>query len=213
MNTRPAPPTPPDLLVLHTLRCIGFVGAGRLADTVGMPEHTAESELIDLAVAGLVTYEAGPFSAWGLTEAGRAAGAERITAELDATGARPAVTDALHRFLVLNPELLEICSAWQLRHVGGVPVNNDHTDPAYDARVLDLLTDLHRRVTPVCSDLAAGLARFARYRVRLADTLVRARAGDRNYVTDGVSSYHAVWSQLHEDLLVTLGLPRWTGTR
>jgi hypothetical protein len=28
-------------------------------------------------------------------------------------------------------------------------------------------------------------------------------------VTDSTASYHAVWFQLHEDLLVTLGIPRW----
>jgi hypothetical protein len=27
-------------------------------------------------------------------------------------------------------------------------------------------------------------------------------------VTDSTASYHAVWFQLHEDLLATLGIPR-----
>ena len=54
-------------------------------------------------------------SAVGATEAGRAADAERISAELDAAGARAAVTQAFDGFLVLNPELLDLCTAWQLR--------------------------------------------------------------------------------------------------
>jgi hypothetical protein len=28
------------------------------------------------------------------------------------------------------------------------------------------------------------------------------------YVSDSTESYHAVWFQLHEDLLATLGIPR-----
>lgn len=46
------------LLVLHTLRCIGFA---RIAGATGMRESDVESELIDLAVAGLVTHFAGEF--------------------------------------------------------------------------------------------------------------------------------------------------------
>ena len=43
--------TSTDLLVLHTLRCIGFSGPARVAAATGLSESDAESELIDLAVA------------------------------------------------------------------------------------------------------------------------------------------------------------------
>lgn len=39
--------------------------------------------------------------------------------------------------------------------------------------------------------------------------LVVLHAGDPAAVTESTESYHAVWFQLHEDLLVTLGRPRW----
>ncbi|MFF0244504.1 transcriptional regulator [Streptosporangium sandarakinum] len=197
-----------DLLVLHALRCAGFTDLARVAAVTGLSESDVESELIDLATAGHVTYTAGFFGGWGLTEAGRAADARRITEELEAAGARTAVADAYDRFLVLNPELLDICGAWQLRPVGGATTMNDHTDPAYDARVLGRLTDLDRRAQAVCADLSAALPRFGRYRVRLADALARATAGALDHVTDDMASYHTVWFQLHEDLLVTLGIPR-----
>jgi len=45
---------------------------------------------------------------------------------------------------VLNPELLDLCTAWQTRSVDGVVTMNDHGDPGHDARVLDRLTDLDR---------------------------------------------------------------------
>lgn len=200
--TRPGPghPAGPDLLVLHALRCIGFAGLPRVAEATGLPEADAESELIDLAVAGLVTHLSGSFGGWGLTEAGRAADAQRIAGELEAAGARPAVAAAYERFLVLNPELLDLCTAWQLRSAG---------DPAADARVLDRLTDFDRRAAEVCAALSAALPRFRRYRVRLGDALGRARSGALEDVTNSTASYHAVWFQLHEDLLATLGIPRW----
>jgi hypothetical protein len=208
--TRPDPPPAAgtDLLVLHTLRCIGFSGLARVAAATGLGEPEVESELIDLAVAGLVTRVAGDFGGWGLTEAGRAADAERIAGELDRAGAREAVAAAYDRFLVLNPELLDLCTAWQTRSVDGVVLANDHTDPAYDARVLDRLADLDRRAEAVCADLSAALPRFRRYRVRLAGALARARAGALDSVADSLESYHTVWFQLHEDLLATLGIPR-----
>jgi len=196
------------LVVLHALRCVGFADLPRLAAATGLDPADVESELIDLAVAGQVTRTAGAFGGWGLTEAGRAADAERIAAELDAAGARPAVAGAYDRFLVLNPELLDLCTAWQLRSADGTLTPNDHTDAGYDARVLDRFTDFDRRAEAVCAELAAALPRFGRYRVRLAGALARARSGELDFLTDNLASYHIVWFQLHEDLLATLGIPR-----
>jgi hypothetical protein len=208
--TRPAPPhvTSTDLLVLHALRCIGFAGLARVAAATWLRESDVESELIDLAAAGLVTHVAGDFGGWGLTEAGRAVDAERIADELETAGTRTVVAEAYEGFLVLNPELLDLCAAWQTRSVDGVVTTNDHTDPAYDARVLDRLTELDQRAEVVCAALSAAMLRFGRYRVQLTDALVRAKSGALDYVTDSTASYHTVWFQLHEDLLATLGIPR-----
>lgn len=191
-------------LVLHALRCMGFASLDRVAYVTGLPD--AESHLLDLAVAGLVTYSPGDFGGWGLTDAGNAEITERLAAELEAAGARDTITKAYNDFLVLNPELLDLCAAWQTRG-GSTP--NDHTDPAYDARVLDRFIDLHGRVTAVCAELSSALPRFDRYRTRLTGALVRVKAGKLDYVTDNMESYHVIWFQLHEDLLVTLGIPRY----
>ncbi|WP_433498976.1 transcriptional regulator [Sphaerimonospora sp. CA-214678] len=197
------------LLVLHALRCGGYSGLARVAAATGLDESEVESELIDLAVDGHVTRLGGEFGGWGLTEAGRAADAERIGHEMDSAGARPVVASAYERFMVLNPELLDLCTAWQLRPADGVTTINDHSDPAYDARVLGRFIELHDRVVPICAELAAALPRFARYPIRLASALDRAREGELEYVADSIASYHAVWAELHEDLLATLGIPRW----
>jgi hypothetical protein len=195
-------------LTLHVLRCIGFAELSRAADAAGLPEAEVESQLIDLAVTGLVTRTPSGFGGWGLTEAGRAENARRITGELDATGARDAVAAAYKKFMALNPELLDLCSAWHLRTVDGVVATNDHSDRAYDARVLNRFADLDKRAEAVCADLSAALPRFRRYRIRLAAALDRAQAGALEQLVDSTTSYHTVWFQLHEDLLATLGIPR-----
>ncbi|BBH64069.1 hypothetical protein ACTI_07540 [Actinoplanes sp. OR16] len=178
--------------VLHTLRCIGFAELPRVAHAAGLSDADTESELIDLAVEGLVTRE---FGGWGLTDVGRAEDARRTGAGLDATGEREAVTRAYERFLVLNPELLDLCSAWQL---------NDHTDPEHDERIIRRFEDLDARAGAVL----AGLSRFGRYRVRLTAALTEVRNGHREHLADSLESYHVIWFQLHEDLLATLGIPR-----
>ncbi|MFI6451699.1 transcriptional regulator [Streptosporangium amethystogenes] len=197
------------LSVLHALRCGGAAGLTRLAGATGLGESNVESKLIDLAVAGLVTYMGGGFGGWSLTDSGRVVDAERITAELESAGARAAVTAAFDGFLVLNPELLDLCTAWQLRSVDGVMTANDHGDPSYDARVLARFAEFDQRAAAVGAELSAALPRFGRYRARLTDALDRATAGALEYVADGTASYHSVWAELHEDLLATLGIPRW----
>ncbi|MET9558105.1 transcriptional regulator [Streptomyces sp. NPDC006645] len=208
MNRPETRTTAPGLLVLHALRCTGATGPARLQLATGLDEFDVESELIDLGAAGLVTRTPGPMSGWWLTDAGRVADAEGITAELESAAARGAVTAAYQRFLTLNPELLDLCRAWQLRPVDGVVSANNHSDAGYDARVLERFTDLDRRAATVCAELSAALPRFGRYRVRLAGALERAGSGALEYVTDSTASYHTVWAELHEDLLVTLGIPR-----
>ncbi|KOV82496.1 transcriptional regulator [Nocardia sp. NRRL S-836] len=198
------------MLVLHALRCVGSTGTARVASFTGLSESDVESELIDLAVAGLVTHHKG-FGGWALTDAGKAADAERITAELERGGARPALKEAFDGFLVLNPELLDLCTAWQIRSVDGVTTVNDHGDTAYDDRVLGLFVDFHERALVVIAALAAAVPRFGRYEARLGEALARARAGELEYVADSIASFHTVWAELHEDLLATLGIQRWGG--
>ncbi|MEE6261881.1 transcriptional regulator [Plantactinospora sonchi] len=195
-------------LVLHTLRCLGFARLDRIATATGLDETDAESQLIDLAVVGLVRHEPGTFGGWGLTGAGRDADAARTADELRTTGTRAAVSRTYDRFLPLNTELLDLCTAWQTRTVDGVMAVNDHRDRVYDARVLDRFAAFDRRAEAVCAELSTALPRFGRYRVRLADALARVAAGEPDYLTDNLEAYHTVWFQLHEDLLATLGIPR-----
>ena len=200
--------TPTDLLLLHALRCGGHATLARIATATGLDEDDVESVLIGLGAGGLVTRASGPFPGWGLTARRPTVDADRIAAELDAAGARTAVTAAFDLFLALNPELLDLCTAWQFHTVDGVRTVIDHRDPAYDDRVLGLFADLDGRAALVVAELSAVLPRFDRYRQRLSGALRRARSGALEYVTTSTASYHSVWAELHEDLLATLGIPR-----
>jgi hypothetical protein len=151
----------------------------------------------------------GRFSGYSLTPEGRHALAALLAQELDAAGLRGAVEVCYERFRDLNPELLEICTRWQLREVDGEPVINDHADAAHDAAAIEQLVDLHHRSEPLLADLADLLDRFARYGPALRGALARLQAGDLDAFTKPVvPSYHTVWFELHEDLLATLGIDR-----
>jgi hypothetical protein len=199
----------PRLLVLHGLRLKGVAGADAVADAVGMAPAEAETLLRAAAAEGFAQHREGLLAGWTLTPAGRAEHERLLAREADAAEARPAVEDAYADFRRLNPGVLEACSRWQVRDLGGRPVRNDHADPAYDRAVVGQLTALHARATPVCARLGAALDRYRPYGPRLGFAVERVRAGDTDYFTKPVlPSYHTVWFELHEDLLATLGLDR-----
>ncbi len=199
----------PRFLVLHGLRLKGFAEAGPVADGVGIDGAEAEAALQALAGEGLVAHREGRISGWSLTPDGRAEHRRLLSDELDASGAKAVVDDAYRRFLALNPELLAVCTAWQLRTEGEASVVNDHTDADYDRQVVERLAAVDAEVRPVTTDLEGHLERYGRYGPRLAAALERVTAGDVDWFTKPIiDSYHTVWFELHEDLLCTLGLER-----
>ena len=137
-----------------------------------------------------------------ITAAGRVTHA--AWARLPAGGEEARVAQrAYERFLPLNRELLRVCSDWQVQP-GGIP--NDHRDPRYDWSVVDRLHALDERIGPVASRLGRTVDRFAPYRPRLRAALTRVDEGETEWLTSPrLDSYHTVWMQLHEDLLLALG--------
>jgi hypothetical protein len=202
---------PSDLrtLVVHGLRLKGVTEPGPLASHLGIDEARTAELLDHVAAEGLARYRDGRFSGYSLTPEGRRALVVLLAHELDAAGLRGAVEQCYERFRSLNPELLEICTRWQLREIDGEPVMNDHTDGDHDSAVVEELVALHERAEPLLADLGGLLDRFARYGPALRDALARLRAGDLDAFTKPVvPSYHTVWFELHEDLLATLGIDR-----
>lgn len=113
---------------------------------------------------------------------------------------------AYETFVPLNAEALKLCSDWQLMP-GGAP--NDHRDATYDRALIDRLRTLDERAGPVVRRFAAADARFDGYRPALRDARARVEAGDHEFFTSPrCASYHTIWMQLHEELLVALELER-----
>jgi hypothetical protein len=140
-----------------------------------------------------------------LTPAGRAAADGRFRLAPGSDAAQRAGR-AYEQFLPRNTELLRLCTDWQVRP-GGTP--NDHRDPAYDWSVIDRLVALDERIAPVLRRLGREAVRFAPYRERLRAARLKVEAGEHDwFASPRLDSYHTVWMQLHEDLLLALGIER-----
>ena len=149
-------------------------------------------------------------SGWTLTEAGRYHDERRLAAELPACGASDEVRRVHAAFLPLNARFQETATRWQVRPGPGDPMAlNDHTDFRWDDRVVDVLGSVGRRLASLGADLSAVLDRFDGYPARYTAALSRVERGERRWVDAvGIDSCHAVWIQVHEDLLATLGIER-----
>jgi len=196
------------LRVLHGLRVKGFAEAPGLAEFAGLGESEVSEQLDVLSSAGFVAHREGAIVGWFLTPAGHAEHASALAAEVAGSGPTEEVRAGYERFVALDAMVKAICTAWQVRDLDA-GVINDHTDAGYDATVVARLTAVHAGAVALVDALAASLARFGPYRGRLDAAHLRAQAGDRDALTKPLTgSYHDVWMELHEDLLLTLGLDR-----
>lgn len=203
--------SPSALRVLHAVRLLGFAEAPAVAARAGVDQGAAADVLADVERRGWVQHTGfADLDGWSLTEQGRAEN-ERLLAQERAAADPDDVIPAVHReFLPLNARLLRACTDWQLRPTAGDRLApNDHTDPAWDARVLAELAALSSALPGLVGRLGAVLDRFGGYDARFAAALRQARAGQGEWVdATGVDSCHRVWFELHEDLVATLGVQR-----
>lgn len=210
-------PSAPELLMLHAIRLRGSADAAAVADRFDLDGQQTDAYLRDVEALGWVNRHEVPGSfgvrgGWTLTDAGRVAGEQALSAELDATGQRERVQAQHRRFEQSIPRLMRACTNWQIRPTAwDRSAVNDHTDWAWDERVLDDLAAIAVSLREIVAGLSAGLSRFAGYDVRFAVALAKVDAGDGRWVDrPGVDSCHAVWFELQEDLLATLALDRGT---
>jgi len=180
-------------------RCYAVLHEVRLRGMVDINEGEEVRTLLD---AGFVARARGGLRITGPGREVHAAWA-RLHAGSEAEQTARRIYD---RFLVLNRELIRICHDWQVRP-GDVP--NDHRDARYDFGVIDRLRGLDDRARPAVRRLARDVERFTSYPVRLGDAVDRVEEGDHVWLTSPrIDSYHTVWMQLHEDLLLALGRDR-----
>ena len=182
-------------------------------------DGTARDALVDLVILGMHRGAVSP-DQQKLIDAGLAmakgplimptpegtALAQQVT-RLPADGdEEKALRPLFEKFLPVNHELREICSAWQLRPDGST---NDHSDPAYDASVRDRLDDVDDSIGRILRRMADVQPRLGHYRADLSAALEKLDDGDHGALTSPLSrSYHTVWMHLHQELLLLLGISR-----
>jgi pyruvate,orthophosphate dikinase len=191
--------------VLRSMLVKGFALPEQLAVALlSTPEEMAD-RVDRLAADGLAEASAGSFK---LTPDGRTVAAGLLARDAQAWGPG-AATAALDAFLVLDGRMKETVTAWQMREVDGVQTFNDHADVAYDAGVLARLAALHADARAWLVPCVAALPRLASYLHRLDHAARLAAEGDGKYVASPrVDSYHGVWFELHEDLILLAGRTR-----
>ncbi|MCP3988961.1 MAG: transcriptional regulator [Actinomycetia bacterium] len=198
-----------ELLAMHGLRLRGLAEAVVVADLIDEPSLLIHVALRSLAERGLVVYRVGHRSGWTLTPAGMEEHKRLLAAELDRTGKREPFTHCYQVFVPLNVRFLQLCTRWQVRSLDGAKVLNDHGDQVYDQVVIDDLAAIDSEIQPLVSKLADLLDRYVIHGDRLANALARVLADDYDWLASPlIDSYHTVWFELHQDLLVTLGIDR-----
>jgi pyruvate,orthophosphate dikinase len=185
--------------LLRALLIRGAVPVDQLAVTVAHDPGEVSPLLSSLVADGLAEISG---TGCRLTGAGKLRALDAFTVDREQLGADRAGA-FLTEFHAFDRRMKDTVTAWQLRGNGEEPQLNDHTDGAYDARVLDALGKLHADAAAWLTPLAETFTRYARYRNRLDHALAAAvGGGDQRYVASPrVDSYHSVWFELHEDLI------------
>ncbi len=197
-------PSDPFFRTFHALRIKGFAKVDTIAEVADLP-----AGLVDEHLEGLQQREWAMFrearQLWQLTPVGREEHRISLTEDVGNLRTTGGLGVPYRVFLSINERFKQLCGDWQL--LGGEP--NDHSNVAYDADVVQRLMQLNVDARPVVDQMGDVLARLAPYGPRLAQTCQRVLKGETNMFTGVMcGSYHDVWMELHEDLILTQGIDR-----
>jgi hypothetical protein len=189
-----------ELAVLQAVRLKGQVSRVDLAATLATTADDLAGTVDELIRSGLlVDGKALRVSPDGRVRLEKLLAAERKRVDKEQLAA------AYADFLAVNAEFKALVTDWQLKD--GQP--NTHDDTEYDAAVLARLDNLHHRIAPILAAAAAQLARPGAYTTKLQAALEKVRAGETAWLSRPIiDSYHTVWFELHEELILAAGLTR-----
>ena len=191
---------------LHALRIKGRASDEALGHMLGVSPYDAAIRRAALVSEGLAQYREGRMPGSSLTPDGRELHSALLTERLTDAVKRSAVEQGLANFLPINGALKRVCSSWQTREDDSP---NLHDDAAYDASVIEQLTAVNADATALLRSAARIEPRFGRYAGRLDSALARIKAGDAAaFVRPMTESYHDIWMELHEDLILLAGKVR-----
>lgn len=207
------------MVVLHGVRHSGVAAESRIAETSGLEERLVGAKLRMLESRGEVSRRNGRRPGWALTPPGRSAHARLLSADVKASGCRRALEKCSSRFLSLNGELLSVCTDRQdvlaPRRSGSAPRQGrgggdaSGTGRRERQRLLSRHSSLHGEAVQMCGELASQMDLLGPYGPRLPRARRALESGDADWMAaPWLDSYHTVWFELHEDLLLTLGRSR-----
>jgi pyruvate,orthophosphate dikinase len=193
--------TPADALRLLLVK--GYATPEQAADCLEVSVDDAGGLLDGLKLSSDAEQAVGSYR---LTVAGK----QRAQMELEAQRAGwPGAAAALDEFIDFDRQVKDVVTSWQMRTVDGAQQVNDHSDPAYDASVLTRLNELHSDIAAWLVHQATGFARLDGYRRRLERAMSAVAGGDQRFIASPrVDSYHGVWFELHEELILLAGRTR-----
>ncbi|MBV9722750.1 MAG: MarR family transcriptional regulator, partial [Mycobacterium sp.] len=184
-----------ELTVLQAVRLKGRVSRGDLTETLG---EDVAGTIDRLTRSGLLI----DGTTLRVSPDGRVRLEELLTDERRHVD-KEALSAAYGEFRAVNAEFKALVTDWQLKD--GAP--NTHEDTDYDAAVLARLDDVHERVTPIIAAAGAELPRLNRYSAKLRAALNKIHAGESVWLSRPIiDSYHTVWFELHEELILAAGL-------
>ncbi|MET4165970.1 MULTISPECIES: MarR family winged helix-turn-helix transcriptional regulator [Gordonia] len=196
--------------VLHALKVKGLATDDALTALTGHDADALAVTIEQLADAGFVMRrEGGRISGTMITPVGKAE-YERLSSELTLSESERTAVDTFHEgFGQINGDFKKVCASWQIRPD---ETPNDHADAEYDASVVADLDRIHQRIAQALDEVGAEIPRLGRYRGRLSAALEKVHSGDTAaFARPMYDSYHDIWMELHQDLLLTSGHQRGAG--
>ncbi|MCL3818603.1 hypothetical protein [Aeromicrobium wangtongii] len=188
-----------DFLAIHGLAIRKAGNPASVAVLLGADEADVSAALDRAVTAGHVAGANGTFM---VAPAGQAWLTEKYQTVFGGLRADGALLHAYERFEKVNGDLLALMTDWQTMPAGDARVSNDHSNPDYDAKIIDALGALHERAERVVGRAAEIVPRLQTHLDRLEAAYDQVLGGAHDYVSGvRIDSYHTVWYELHEDLL------------
>jgi len=188
----------------HALRIKGFAKADAIAEVADLAVPVVEEHLATLQAREWAMFREAR-ELWQLTPIGRDEHRIALADDVISADVGKSLRAPYKAFLKLNEQFKSLCGDWQLKK--GEP--NDHSDSSYDDGVVQRLVGMNEKAVPVAASMGSVLDRLAPYAPRLAATCERVTNGETKMFTGVMcGSYHEVWMELHEDLILTQGIDR-----
>jgi hypothetical protein len=194
-----------ELTVLQAVRLKGRVRPADLAATLHEDPASVTETVEQLSASGLLVEGA----TVRISPGGRAR-LDALLADERKGIDSAAMALAYDDFRSVNTDFKALVTDWQLKD--GKP--NSHEDSEYDAAVLARLEAVHKRVAPIIAAAAEQLPRLNAYLAKLHTALDKVKAGEIAWLSRPlIDSYHTVWFELHEELILAVGLTREEAAR